>query len=80
MALPTAAAPDFGWAEATASKWSVAGSQVDRAKGFGMKAYEVDGHDFFAVWEAAREASADLFGFLEERLAGTEDIRACGAR
>jgi len=24
--------------------------------------------------------SAELFGFLEERLAGTEDIRACGAR
>ena len=32
------------------------GIQVDRAKGFGMPAYEVDGHDFFAVWEAAREA------------------------
>ncbi len=47
---------DNGYAESTASKWSVAGSQVDRAKGFGMKAYEVDGHDFFAVWEAAREA------------------------
>jgi len=31
-------------------------------------------------WEAARQASADMFGFLEERLAGTEDIRSCGAR
>jgi ABC-type multidrug transport system fused ATPase/permease subunit len=30
-------------------------------------------------WAAARQASADLFGFLEERLAGTEDIRATGA-
>jgi ATP-binding cassette subfamily B protein len=30
-------------------------------------------------WKAEREASADLFGFLEERLAGTEDIRANGA-
>lgn len=30
-------------------------------------------------WAAARQASADLFGFLEERLAGTEDIRAMGA-
>jgi ATP-binding cassette subfamily B protein len=30
-------------------------------------------------WTAARQASADLFGFLEERLAGTEDIRASGA-
>lgn len=30
-------------------------------------------------WRAARQASADLFGFLEEQLAGTEDIRASGA-
>jgi ATP-binding cassette subfamily B protein len=30
-------------------------------------------------WAAARQASAELFGFLEERLAGTEDIRAMGA-
>jgi ATP-binding cassette subfamily B protein len=32
-----------------------------------------------AQWEKAREASAELFGFLEERLAGTEDIAALGA-
>ncbi len=30
-------------------------------------------------WRAQRQASADLFGFLEERLTGTEDIRANGA-
>jgi ABC-type multidrug transport system fused ATPase/permease subunit len=30
-------------------------------------------------WTAAREASADLFGYLEERLSGTEDIRSSGA-
>jgi ATP-binding cassette subfamily B protein len=30
-------------------------------------------------WKAERQASADLFGFLEERLGGTEDIRANGA-
>jgi ABC-type multidrug transport system fused ATPase/permease subunit len=30
-------------------------------------------------WKAARQASAGLFGFLEERLAGTVDIRANGA-
>jgi ATP-binding cassette, subfamily B, bacterial len=30
-------------------------------------------------WMAQRQASADLFGFLEERLAGTEDIRSNGA-
>lgn len=30
-------------------------------------------------WRLARQASADLFGFLEERLSGTEDIRSSGA-
>ncbi|HEV7662277.1 MAG TPA: ABC transporter ATP-binding protein [Chloroflexota bacterium] len=30
-------------------------------------------------WAAARQASAEFFGFLEERLSGTEDIRASGA-
>jgi ATP-binding cassette, subfamily B, bacterial len=30
-------------------------------------------------WEKERQASADLMGFLEERLNGTEDIRANGA-
>jgi ABC-type multidrug transport system fused ATPase/permease subunit len=30
-------------------------------------------------WRAARQASAGLFGFLEERMAGTVDIRANGA-
>jgi ABC-type multidrug transport system fused ATPase/permease subunit len=31
-------------------------------------------------WTAARQASADLVGFVEERLAGTEDIRASGLK
>jgi ABC-type multidrug transport system fused ATPase/permease subunit len=30
-------------------------------------------------WKAARQASAELFGFLEEHLAGTEDTRSSGA-
>jgi len=47
---------DNGYAEATASRWSVAGSQTGRGQGYGMPTTEVDGHDFFAVWEAAREA------------------------
>jgi ABC-type multidrug transport system fused ATPase/permease subunit len=29
--------------------------------------------------KALRETETELFGFLEERLAGTEDIRSCGA-
>src|SRR5882724_5116508 len=47
---------DNGYAESTASKWSVGGSQVGRGNGFGMPSMEVDGSDFFAVYEAAREA------------------------
>jgi len=47
---------DNGYAESTASKWSVGGSQVGRGKGFGLPAVEVDGSDFFAVHEAAGEA------------------------
>lgn len=30
-------------------------------------------------WRAQRQANAELFGFLEERLGGTEDIKSCGA-
>jgi len=46
---------DNGYAEATSSKWSVGGNQSDRATGFGMPSVEVDGHDFFAVHDAAGE-------------------------
>lgn len=47
---------DNGYAESTASAWSVGGSQVQRAAAFGMEGREIDGHDFFAVYEAAGEA------------------------
>jgi pyruvate dehydrogenase E1 component alpha subunit len=47
---------DNGYAEATSSSWSVSGSQVKRAEGFGMPGYKVDGHDFFAVYEVAGRA------------------------
>lgn len=30
-------------------------------------------------WKLARQTSAELFGFIEERLSGTEDIRSSGA-
>jgi acetoin:2,6-dichlorophenolindophenol oxidoreductase subunit alpha len=49
---------DNGYAESTASSWAVSGSQVARAAGFGMPAHEVDGHDFFAVHDAAGTAIA----------------------
>ena len=48
---------DNGYAEATSSSWSIAAeSNAVRARGFGLPAVEVDGHDFFAVYEAAGEA------------------------
>lgn len=31
------------------------------------------------AWERARQASASLYGYIEERLGGTADIRSCGA-
>jgi len=36
-------------------------------------------HGVIPRWAAARQASAVLFGFVEERLAGTEDLRSSGA-
>lgn len=44
---------DNGYAEATSSSYSVGGSQAQRAAGFGMPCAEVDGFDYFAVYEAA---------------------------
>ena len=46
---------DNGYAESTGSGWSVGGSQLGRAEGFGMPGHQVDGTDFFAVYEVARE-------------------------
>jgi pyruvate dehydrogenase E1 component alpha subunit len=48
-------AEDNGYAETTASSWSVSGSQVGRGEGFGMPSREVNGADFFEVYEAAGE-------------------------
>jgi ATP-binding cassette subfamily B protein len=41
---------------------------IGRLQGFGA-----------GLWDEHRQARAELYGFLEERLAGTEDIRSCGA-
>lgn len=32
------------------------------------------------LWKVARQRSAELFGFIEERIAATEDIRSSGAK
>ncbi len=47
---------DNGYAESTASSWSVSGDLVERGKAYGIPSRRVDGHDFFEVWDAAREA------------------------
>ncbi|KFE50008.1 thiamine pyrophosphate-dependent dehydrogenase E1 component subunit alpha [Pseudomonas syringae] len=50
-------AENNGYAEATASNWSVACKDIaDRAIGFGMPGVTVDGFDFFAVHAAAGAA------------------------
>jgi len=46
-----------GYAESTAAGWSVGGGDiVNRAAAFGMPGVQVDGFDFFAVFDAAGEA------------------------
>ena len=46
-----------GYAESTASSWSVSSGDIaKRADAFGMPGTIVDGHDFFAVYEVAKEA------------------------
>ncbi|HNP70976.1 MAG TPA: thiamine pyrophosphate-dependent dehydrogenase E1 component subunit alpha [Kouleothrix sp.] len=48
-----------GYAETTSPKYSVSGQDIAaRARGFGMPSVAIDGLDFFAVYEAAREAVA----------------------
>jgi acetoin:2,6-dichlorophenolindophenol oxidoreductase subunit alpha len=48
---------DNGYAESTASTWSIGGhNPLRRAEGFGIPGLRVDGHDFFAVHRAAKEA------------------------
>jgi pyruvate dehydrogenase E1 component alpha subunit len=49
-------AEDNGYAESTASSWSVGGSQVGRGTGFGIPSRVVNGSDFFEVYEVAGEA------------------------
>lgn len=50
---------DNGYGEATPSSWAIGGAILDRAKGFGLAARSVDGHDFFAVYDAAAQAITD---------------------
>jgi TPP-dependent pyruvate/acetoin dehydrogenase alpha subunit len=64
---------DNGYAETTASAWSVAGTSVARAAGFGMPAIEVDGRDVCAVYTrvaagVARARAGDGPSFFHVRV------------
>ena len=47
---------DNGYGEATPSSYAIAGDVMERAAGFGLTTYQVDGHDFFAVYDIAARA------------------------
>ncbi len=47
---------DNGYGEATPSSWAIGGEVLARAAGFGLATDAVDGHDFFAVYDAAGKA------------------------
>jgi len=47
---------DNGYAEATSSSYSVGGDIVKRGEAYGLHSEKVDGTDFFAVYQAAKEA------------------------
>jgi acetoin:2,6-dichlorophenolindophenol oxidoreductase subunit alpha len=57
-----------GYGEATPSEWSIGGGVLERARGFGLVAEEVDGHDFFAVHDMAGRAIRAVRGGEGPRL------------
>ena len=71
---------DNGYAESTASRLvGRRGSQVERGEGFGMPSREVDGSDFFEVYEAAGEAIERARGRRRARRCCTSSSRASTA-
>ena len=47
---------DNGFAEATSSSYSVGGDIVKRGEAYGLHSEKVDGTDFFAIYQSAKEA------------------------
>ena len=45
---------DNGYAESTASEYAVGGKILDRGKAFGLDSHEVDGDNFFEVYETSK--------------------------
>jgi TPP-dependent pyruvate/acetoin dehydrogenase alpha subunit len=51
---------DNNWAISTITNNVIGGNLIDRAKGFGIKGYDVDGKDIEAVWKVANEAISKI--------------------
>ena len=46
---------DNGYGEATPSSWAIGGVALERAQGFGLATYKLNGHDFFEMYEGFKE-------------------------
>lgn len=51
---------DNGYGEATPSSWAIGGEVLERARGFGLSAHSVDGHDFFEMYETAGKVISNI--------------------
>lgn len=51
---------DNDWAVSTTTSSLIGGNLIDRAKGFGIEGYEVNGTDVEAVWKVANEAISKM--------------------
>jgi pyruvate dehydrogenase E1 component alpha subunit len=51
---------DNNWAISTITNDFIGGNLIDRAKGFGIEGYEVDGKDVEAVWRVAKGAISKI--------------------
>ncbi|MFX0034382.1 MAG: thiamine pyrophosphate-dependent dehydrogenase E1 component subunit alpha [Candidatus Hermodarchaeota archaeon] len=51
---------DNGWAVSTITDDVTGGNLIERAKGFGIEGYEVDGTDVEAVWKVANEVISKI--------------------
>ena len=51
---------DNGYGEATPSSWAIGGEAPERARGFGLATYSLDGHDFFEMYRSAGAVIEDV--------------------
>ena len=49
-----------GYGEATPASWAIGGDVLERARGFGLSAHQVNGHDFYEVYETFGKIVKDV--------------------